>query len=199
MRISNPNNFEIPNLEFVTDNGFNPLWNESFELIVRNTEMALIRFEVHDEDIFGEKHLIGQAMYPVSVKLSSWIKQFLMFWQTFHRWNVCAPECAASLFATSTMRSWSWPLCWYKWVTAERITSKLQITSSNCQPPAAVFVFDSPDLCNPKFLATAHLSNRRVVWCMILTFLSQLPQIVCVVKCLVWCFMVCSNISIFIY
>lgn len=28
--------------------------------------MALIRFELHDEDIFGEKHLIGQAMYPVS-------------------------------------------------------------------------------------------------------------------------------------
>lgn len=35
-------------------------------MIVRNSEAALIRFELHDEDIFGEKHLIGQAMYPVS-------------------------------------------------------------------------------------------------------------------------------------
>lgn len=49
-----------------TENGHNPMWNESCEFIVKNSHFAMLRFEVQDEDMFGEKNFIGQTVYPVS-------------------------------------------------------------------------------------------------------------------------------------
>lgn len=49
----------------VADNGFNPRWNDICEFDVANPCFALLRFAVHDEDMFGEPNLIGQATYPV--------------------------------------------------------------------------------------------------------------------------------------
>ncbi|XP_063235452.1 1-phosphatidylinositol 4,5-bisphosphate phosphodiesterase gamma-1 [Bacillus rossius redtenbacheri] len=49
----------------VTDNGFNPIWNEICEFDVANPHFALIRFVVQDEDVFGDSNFIGQATYPV--------------------------------------------------------------------------------------------------------------------------------------
>ncbi|XP_034839388.1 1-phosphatidylinositol 4,5-bisphosphate phosphodiesterase gamma-1 isoform X1 [Maniola hyperantus] len=50
----------------VTDNGINPIWNDICEFEVANPEMALIRFVVQDEDMFGDPNFIGQATYPLS-------------------------------------------------------------------------------------------------------------------------------------
>lgn len=47
------------------ENGFNPLWNERCEIHVKNPHVALLRFEVYDEDMFGERVSIAQATYPV--------------------------------------------------------------------------------------------------------------------------------------
>ncbi|KRT82052.1 C2 domain containing protein, partial [Oryctes borbonicus] len=49
----------------LSDNGFNPRWNDICEFDVLNPHFALLRFAVHDEDMFGEANLIGQATYPV--------------------------------------------------------------------------------------------------------------------------------------
>ncbi|XP_062715033.1 1-phosphatidylinositol 4,5-bisphosphate phosphodiesterase gamma-1 isoform X2 [Aedes albopictus] len=50
----------------VADNGFNPIWNEICEFRVINPYFALLRFEVQDEDMFGEPNFIGQAIFPVN-------------------------------------------------------------------------------------------------------------------------------------
>lgn len=49
----------------ISDNGFNPIWNELCEFDVINPSFALIRFLVQDEDVFGDCNFIGQATYPV--------------------------------------------------------------------------------------------------------------------------------------
>uniref|UniRef100_A0A8D8YHH8 Phosphoinositide phospholipase C n=1 Tax=Cacopsylla melanoneura TaxID=428564 RepID=A0A8D8YHH8_9HEMI len=49
----------------VSDNGFNPTWNEACEFMVHNPEMALLRFVCQDEDMFGDSNFIGQATYPL--------------------------------------------------------------------------------------------------------------------------------------
>ncbi|XP_023319124.1 1-phosphatidylinositol 4,5-bisphosphate phosphodiesterase gamma-1 isoform X2 [Trichogramma pretiosum] len=49
----------------VADNGFNPMWTESCEFYVYNPYLAMIRFVVQDEDMFGDSDFIGQATYPV--------------------------------------------------------------------------------------------------------------------------------------
>ncbi|XP_049885076.1 1-phosphatidylinositol 4,5-bisphosphate phosphodiesterase gamma-1 isoform X1 [Pectinophora gossypiella] len=48
----------------VTDNGINPIWNDICEFEVANPDLALIRFLVQDEDMFGDPNFIGQATYP---------------------------------------------------------------------------------------------------------------------------------------
>ncbi|CAG5073650.1 5-bisphosphate phosphodiesterase gamma-1 (Mus musculus) [Cotesia congregata] len=49
----------------ISDNGFNPIWNESCEFNIVNVNFAFIRFLVQDEDVFGDCNFIGQATYPV--------------------------------------------------------------------------------------------------------------------------------------
>lgn len=48
----------------IADNGINPIWNEICEFTVYNPDLALIRFTVQDEDMFGDPNFIGQATYP---------------------------------------------------------------------------------------------------------------------------------------
>uniref|UniRef100_A0A1Y1KG69 1-phosphatidylinositol 4,5-bisphosphate phosphodiesterase gamma n=1 Tax=Photinus pyralis TaxID=7054 RepID=A0A1Y1KG69_PHOPY len=50
----------------ISDNGFNPVWNEICEFDVCNPDFALLRFLVQDEDVFGDPNFIGQATYPVT-------------------------------------------------------------------------------------------------------------------------------------
>ena len=47
------------------ENGFNPVWNEECEFDIINPDLALLRFAVHDEDVFGDSTFIGQAVFPV--------------------------------------------------------------------------------------------------------------------------------------
>ncbi|XP_062501636.1 1-phosphatidylinositol 4,5-bisphosphate phosphodiesterase gamma-1-like isoform X2 [Corticium candelabrum] len=48
------------------DNGLNPVWNLQCEFDIENPDMALIRFQVQDEDMFGDPNFLGQAVYPIS-------------------------------------------------------------------------------------------------------------------------------------
>ena len=50
---------------FSDDNGLNPVWNEQCEFDIMNPDVALIRFLVQDEDMFGDPNFLGQATYPV--------------------------------------------------------------------------------------------------------------------------------------
>lgn len=50
---------------YTADNGFNPVWDESFEFQVACPSLALLRFAVYDIDMFGDANLIAQATYPV--------------------------------------------------------------------------------------------------------------------------------------
>ncbi|XP_053689407.1 1-phosphatidylinositol 4,5-bisphosphate phosphodiesterase gamma-1 isoform X2 [Sabethes cyaneus] len=50
----------------VADNGFNPFWKEVCEFKVKNPDFAMLRFEVQDEDMFGEPNFIGQAVFPIN-------------------------------------------------------------------------------------------------------------------------------------
>ncbi|XP_055537680.1 1-phosphatidylinositol 4,5-bisphosphate phosphodiesterase gamma-1 isoform X2 [Wyeomyia smithii] len=50
----------------IADNGFNPFWKEVCEFKVVNPGLAMLRFEVQDEDMFGEPNFIGQAVFPVN-------------------------------------------------------------------------------------------------------------------------------------
>ncbi|KAK7574309.1 hypothetical protein V9T40_011500 [Parthenolecanium corni] len=49
----------------ISDNGLNPIWNETCEFEVKFPDIALIRFVVQDEDMFGDTNFIGQATYPL--------------------------------------------------------------------------------------------------------------------------------------
>ena len=49
------------------DNGFNPIWDESFDFEVLIPDLAMIRFVVQDEDMFGDPNFIGQASYAVRI------------------------------------------------------------------------------------------------------------------------------------
>jgi len=49
----------------VDDNGFNPVWNESFDLDVKAPELALLHLAVHDHDDVGEDALIASVAIPV--------------------------------------------------------------------------------------------------------------------------------------
>ncbi|XP_026279095.1 1-phosphatidylinositol 4,5-bisphosphate phosphodiesterase gamma-1 isoform X3 [Frankliniella occidentalis] len=49
----------------VADNGLNPTWNTDCEFEIANPNYALLRFEVRDEDMFGDPHFLGQATYQV--------------------------------------------------------------------------------------------------------------------------------------
>ena len=50
------------------------MWNESCEFLVVNPYLALLRFVVQDEDMFGDSNFIGQATYPVSISYNEYIK-----------------------------------------------------------------------------------------------------------------------------
>ncbi|KAL5020958.1 hypothetical protein ScPMuIL_000113 [Solemya velum] len=51
----------------VSDNGLNPLWkNETAVFDIICPDLALIRFVVQDEDVFGDPNFLGQATFPVT-------------------------------------------------------------------------------------------------------------------------------------
>lgn len=48
------------------DNGLNPVWTKAttdFDIVC--PDVALIRFVVQNEDVFGEPNFLGQATYPI--------------------------------------------------------------------------------------------------------------------------------------
>jgi phosphatidylinositol phospholipase C gamma-1 len=48
-----------------SDNGFSPVWNEVCDFDICNPDVAMIRFVVMDEDMFGDPNFLGQATYPI--------------------------------------------------------------------------------------------------------------------------------------
>lgn len=65
------------------DNGLNPVWNELCDFDILNPEVAMIRFVVQDEDVFGDPAFLGQATIPVKCLRTGW--SFSMsFSELFH-------------------------------------------------------------------------------------------------------------------
>ena len=54
------------NIDITADNGLNPVWNDICEFEVASPDLALIRFLVQDEDMFGDRNFIGQAVFPLT-------------------------------------------------------------------------------------------------------------------------------------
>ncbi|XP_067931452.1 1-phosphatidylinositol 4,5-bisphosphate phosphodiesterase gamma-1-like [Watersipora subatra] len=49
-----------------TQNALAPVWNEATDFDIVNPQLAMIRFCVQDEDVFGDPNFLGQATIPVS-------------------------------------------------------------------------------------------------------------------------------------
>ncbi|XP_056330621.1 1-phosphatidylinositol 4,5-bisphosphate phosphodiesterase delta-1b isoform X2 [Danio aesculapii] len=49
---------------YIKNNGFNPMWNENFELEVCVPDLALVRFLIEDYDITSNNEFIGQYTLP---------------------------------------------------------------------------------------------------------------------------------------
>ncbi|CAG0883545.1 unnamed protein product [Cyprideis torosa] len=49
----------------VHDNGLNPFWDEAFSFDIDCPSLAMLRFTVQDEDMFGEPKFLAVATYPV--------------------------------------------------------------------------------------------------------------------------------------
>ena len=51
---------------FSEENGLNPVWSKtSVDFDIVCPDVALIRFLVQDEDVFGDPNFLGQATFPV--------------------------------------------------------------------------------------------------------------------------------------
>ena len=61
----------------VTNNGFNPYWNESFEFFLRAPELAVICFTVKDSQRIGASRFVGSYALPVNCLSPG--KQFCQF------------------------------------------------------------------------------------------------------------------------
>lgn len=46
-------------------NALHPVWNEATDFDIVNPDLAMIRFCVQDEDVFGDPNFLGQATIPV--------------------------------------------------------------------------------------------------------------------------------------
>jgi phosphatidylinositol phospholipase C gamma-1 len=61
------------------DNGLNPVWNELCVFDILNPEVALIRFVVQDEDMFGDPNFLGQATFPVTaIKTGGYLENTIL-------------------------------------------------------------------------------------------------------------------------
>jgi len=56
----------------VADNGFNPIWDESFKLRILNPDLALVRLAVYDVDMFGDHNFLGAATFPARLVLGGY-------------------------------------------------------------------------------------------------------------------------------
>lgn len=50
----------------VAQNALTPVWNEATDFDIVNPDLAMIRFCVQDEDVFGDPNFLGHATIPVS-------------------------------------------------------------------------------------------------------------------------------------
>ncbi|XP_044032653.1 1-phosphatidylinositol 4,5-bisphosphate phosphodiesterase delta-1a isoform X2 [Siniperca chuatsi] len=51
---------------YIDNNGFNPMWNESFKFDIHVPELAMVRFVVEDYDSTSQNDLIGQYCLPLT-------------------------------------------------------------------------------------------------------------------------------------
>ena len=51
----------------ISDNGLNPVWDETFHFKILNPDLALVRFCIYDEDIFEHHDFIGHFTLPVGL------------------------------------------------------------------------------------------------------------------------------------
>ncbi|XP_033494511.2 1-phosphatidylinositol 4,5-bisphosphate phosphodiesterase delta-1a isoform X1 [Epinephelus lanceolatus] len=51
---------------YIENNGFNPMWNESFKFDIHVPELAMLRFVVEDYDSTSQNDLVGQYCLPLT-------------------------------------------------------------------------------------------------------------------------------------
>ncbi|CAB3376592.1 Hypothetical predicted protein [Cloeon dipterum] len=49
----------------ISDNGFNPVWNETTQFEVVCPQLAFLRFVVYDEDVFGDSNFVCHGTYSI--------------------------------------------------------------------------------------------------------------------------------------
>ena len=56
----------------ISDNGLNPVWDETFHFKILNPDLAMVRFCIYDEDIFEHHDFIGHLTVPVCLVQSGY-------------------------------------------------------------------------------------------------------------------------------
>jgi phosphatidylinositol phospholipase C delta len=57
---------QIHKTKFIQNNGFNPIWNETFIFDIHFPQMCLVCFDVYDHDTFGKDHRIAYFCLPMT-------------------------------------------------------------------------------------------------------------------------------------
>jgi hypothetical protein len=57
---------QIHKTKFIEDNGFNPIWNETFIFNICFPQMCLIRFDVYDYDVFSRDDRLAYFCLPMT-------------------------------------------------------------------------------------------------------------------------------------
>jgi hypothetical protein len=73
----------------ISDNGFNPVWDERFQFNVDFPEMACLSLVVYDEDTFGDAVVVGQSVIPIGSKDSPTL---LSGWRSVQVYNTYSSE-----------------------------------------------------------------------------------------------------------
>ncbi|CAF4845348.1 unnamed protein product [Rotaria sp. Silwood1] len=57
---------QIKKTKFIENNGFNPIWNETFQFDIYFPQMCLVRFDVYDYDIFSHDDQLAYFCLPMT-------------------------------------------------------------------------------------------------------------------------------------
>jgi len=57
---------QIHKTKFIENNGFNPVWNETFQFDIYFPQMCLVRFDVYDYDVFSRDDRLAYFCLPMT-------------------------------------------------------------------------------------------------------------------------------------
>ncbi len=57
---------QVHKTKFIENNGFNPIWNETFQYDIYFPQLCLVRFDVYDYDVFGRDDYLAYFCLPMT-------------------------------------------------------------------------------------------------------------------------------------